>query len=274
MKLYLVSGAHHDVPNLLSSAHLTPASADAEALHLVNMIRADAPRDGLDSDEATPSLAALPAGSDWRGGLRNAQRCIVSFNRKTPLHMPLDDDDLVNLSRANVEIVELDVKDVPDAAGVLEDYLAAGEQAANLLSLGQPDGSAEVEAADKLRDALQMMRFAAIWQSEPSLLSPLSPEALAILQGASVTFESPPCQLWASPTARRDYLPGDLLADPRTAERTAIDHAMHDALEHGIIAGLGTIADATGRRNYRERRVRRFTDILRRRLGMKVKGDE
>lgn len=209
MKLYLVSGAHHDVPNILSSAHLTSASAEAEALRLVNMIRDDSPRDGLDSDEATPSLAALPAGADWREGLREAQRCIISFKNNVEFDAPalrdLSDDALPMNSRANVEIVELDVKGLPDMPAVLEDYLAAGQAAVEHMrgALGtdeRPDSDSAHIARD-LADALQMMRLAAIWRAQPA--ETMLQETHRIMSDLGDKI--------AGDRGRADHLPGDLL---------------------------------------------------------------
>lgn len=223
MKLYLVSGAHHDVPNLLSSAHLTPASADAEALRLVNMIRDDSPRDGLDSMESTPSLAALPVGADWREGLREAQRCIISFNNKVEFDaaaLRLDDDALAQNSGANVEIVELNVKDAPALPAALETLIAEAENVADVLENALPVHIYdEDEPADNvyrrslaaLAEAIVIAKAAAIWQSMPAFQPMLSQETLRAIQSGAMTLREAGTVL----APRRDSLPGDLMKGDR-----------------------------------------------------------
>lgn len=173
MKIYLVAGTHHEVPNSLSTAHITQAGAAASALRMVNMIRADAPRDGCDSDEQTPPLAALPAGADWRAGLREAQRCLFSIKHKIALiGCNLPDDGLADGSGAYVEIVELEMDDVPDLPAALKGLIDAGQEVADVLVSAidthiyddgeEPEDSpervaiAEFETAAKLAKAAQL----------------------------------------------------------------------------------------------------------------------
>jgi hypothetical protein len=124
MKVFIVTGEHFDVPNTLQSVHFDRPAADAKALHLVNLIRADVPADPDQPDEQTPALPALKPGADWEAGLAEAQRIKAEWTLGFPLAeldlaslrgREIDDPDLLaEMSECYVQIVEMEAEGSPD----------------------------------------------------------------------------------------------------------------------------------------------------------------
>ena len=124
MKILLLTGTHPTIPGARFKAFATRAKAEEAARLMVDIIREDAPRDGADSDEATPHLKPLRANVDWQKGLLEAQRCIASFRTKISLdQITREPGRLAALSGTNVELLELEVTDGP--AALLNDTLEA-----------------------------------------------------------------------------------------------------------------------------------------------------
>lgn len=102
--VYLLQAEHPTVSGNPINVFASEAAADVEALALVNLIRLEELYDP--EDEAySLLLPQLPAGSDWKEGLREWQRAKLIGDDTDPADM--DDDELAEETEAAVWIIAL-----------------------------------------------------------------------------------------------------------------------------------------------------------------------
>jgi hypothetical protein len=200
MKIFIVKAEHWAVSGVHQAAVLTPEAANDRARKFVNQLIAEVSPGG-DFEIDPNSLPALATGDDdWEPALHALARAIL-LDREATLTLAsiVTDQDMVDLlnDRSNelpfVWIEEHEVEDVPEGPAVVEDFIAAGQRATELLfDANDPEATA---AGEKLGEALQMIRWALIWTGQPTFPATLSEEALATLQGGfkpgAITEERP-----------------------------------------------------------------------------------
>lgn len=71
MKIYIVHGSHYAVPGVPTSLHFDKPAADAAALALVNLLRADI--SALAADDGCEPLEPIHNPEEWPAALREAQ---------------------------------------------------------------------------------------------------------------------------------------------------------------------------------------------------------
>lgn len=195
MKIYLVQGRHPSVPGNPMLPFLSLPAANVAARDLVNTILLDEIETGTGDDPIT--FTQGEGEFDWLEKLVAYQKARILADIGVPSAYDeltvegMGSDQLAEESDCDVYISELEIADAPDAPAALEELCAAGQAATEFLF--DANDPAATAAGQRLADALQVMRWAAIWQGN-----------------VEVMHESPPCEGFTRPM--RGLQPSELAA--------------------------------------------------------------